>query len=525
MQSSVQWEHGVTPVTPPPRAVFDVSEPHKTTYDFDYLIPVYWRKIVPNETLTVKPSVWARLATLNHPIMDNCYHRWDAFWIPEKQIWTNARKHRGEQIDPGDSIDYTQPIMNATATTGYGELSLFDYFGLPTKKPDYEHNANPIRCYPQVWNFWYRDQNLQDSLTVDNGDGPDTTTDTNLQKRNKIFDGVTSGLIAPQKNNDGAITLPLGTSAPIHVPDANTISVYADDAASYRNLYDGTAGTNNISTDAGGVSSDQAYANLTDAASASVIAVRTALQMQKIVELDARIGSRLHEVIYGTFGIVLDNMESYMPEYLAGGRIDFDINSVPSTYDDGTNDTKGDLGAVSTAYGEGQSFTKTFTEWGYVLILASAHADITYQQGLHRFWSESTRYDSLYPQLQMVGDEPMYNIEIVCENPVTDTGSTGTPDNERVFNYRERYGYYKYGQKKITGLFRSNCTSSLEAWHLSEEFSAGVAFNSTFIQSNTPMDRAIKVPSEPHIIADWYFEARTALPMQLYSIPGLGTRL
>lgn len=528
---SLQWEHGVAPTEPTPRAIFTPNERHLTTMDFDDLCPIFWFFVNPNETYTITPKFFARLATPLHPIMDNAWLKWDWFWCPEKILWDNARKFRGEQINPGDSIAYTIPIKQATATTGYSEDSLEDWFGLPTKKPDYQHSAMLHRMYGSCWNHWYRDQNLQNSVTVDTGDGPDTTTNTSILKRNKAFDQFTSLLVAPQKNADGAIELPLGTSADIKYGTTISGTDRTDDwvVASHDSGGNGywNYGTSaGVNTGAMGNSTQHnIYADLGNATAANVIAVRQALQIQKIVELDARIGTRLHEVIYGTFGIVLDNMEAYMPTYLGGGSAALDVNGVPSTYDDGTNNTTGDLGGVGTIYGEGGGFTKTFTEWGYIMCMVSAVTDLTYQQGLSKYLSLSTRYDFLHPYLQSIGDDVVYNIELVTEDPTTDTGSTGTADNVRVFGYRERYGFYKYGQKKITGAFRSNHTATLESWHFAQEFSAGVAFNSAFIECNSPVDRTIKVASEPHLIMDAYASVKKASPMHLYSIPGIGGRL
>ena len=126
--------------------------------------------------------------------------------------------------------------------------------------------------------------------------------------------------------------------------------------------------------------------------------------------------------------------------------------------------------------------------------------------------------------MQNIGDDSILTKELYCQDPTTDTGATGTPDNERVFAYQERYAELKYKPSQITGLFRPNATSSLEAYHLSEEFTSTPEFDQTFIEQNTPVDRAIAVPAEPHLILDCYFNLQCARPMHLYSIPGMGNR-
>ena len=214
-QSVMQYDMSKAPTMDAPRANFNRSHGHKTTIDFDYIYPIYYDEVYPGDTFNMNPHIYARLATPIHPIMDNMFIDIHFFWVPMRQLWDNSRKFFGEQVDPGDSIDYSIPTIAATASSGYGELSLPDYFGLPTKVPDYTWNALYARAYVHIYNEWFRDQNLIDSVTMSTADGPDTTTDLTIQKRGKRFDYFTSGLVSPQKSVDGAVDLPLGTLAPV----------------------------------------------------------------------------------------------------------------------------------------------------------------------------------------------------------------------------------------------------------------------------------------------------------------------
>ena len=363
--------------------------------------------------------------------------------------------------------------------------------------------------------------------------GPDTTTDLTIQKRGKRFDYFTSGLVAPQKQVSGAVDLPLGTSAPV-TGIAKLTQTYGGAKSGYET--DGTNPTYTSSVYMDGVSGDAAfiaeegatgypniYADLTNATAATILQLRQSMAIQALLELDARAGTRYNEIVYSVFGVDMVDM-TYKPEFLGGGSTPIQVTQLASTYDDNTQNTKGQLGGFGTAYLDNGGFTKSFTEHGVVLGIVSARADLTYQQGLDRLMLRSTRYDYLYPILQNIGDQAVTTIELYTQDPTTDTGSTGTPDNDRVFNYQERYAELKYKRSMITGLFRSNCTASLEAWHLSEEFSSLPTFNQTFIEQNTPVDRAIVTASEPHLILDCYFNLQCARPMHTYSIPGMGAR-
>jgi hypothetical protein len=524
----MNYDMAIAPGIEIPRASFNRSHTMKTTMDMDTIYPVYWDEVYPNDTFSMNANAFGRIATLLYPLMDDIYIDMHFFFVPMRIIWDNARKFWGEQTNPGDSIAYTIPSMNATTTTGYSELSIFDYFDLPTKVPDYAHISLPLRAYNFIWNEWYRDQNLQNSVTVRTTDGSDVPGDFALLKRGKRHDYFTGGLVELQEGGTTQ-SLPLGTEAPIKIDDVFGTSgndgehfVIGDNAGSIT-----IGGHANVDTDDTSWNANaraNLYADLTNATASTILQLRQAASIQKVLELDARAGTRFPEMIYATYGVIFDDV-SYRPEFLGGSSSRANVHSVAQTSNDGTNGDVGDLAGFGTVTLENAGFTKSFTEPGYVIGLLSARAPLTYQQGLRREWNRSTRYDFLHPLFQNIGDQSTLVKEIYCQDPATDTGSTGTADNERVFNYQERYAELKYAQNKLTGLFRSNCTSSLEAWHLSEEYGSLPSFDSTFIQSNTPMDRAIAVSTEPHLIVDIYYNLQCARPMHMYSIPGMGTSL
>lgn len=528
MRSVMKYDMSQAPTLTAPRASFNRSHGLKTTIDFDYIYPIFWDEVYPGDTFNCRPTMFARLATPLYPVMDNAFLDYHFFYVPMRQLWTNSRKFFGEQVNPGDSIDYTIPVMAAPASTGYAELSLSDYFGLPTKVPDYTHVSLYHRAYAHIYNEWFRDQNLINSVTVDTDDGPDTYSDYTLQKRGKRYDYFTSCLASPQKSTDGAIDLPLGTTAPVtwdQVISANTFFGIADSGGTERTATAQSTGDLRISSGTGspGTPNAQLIADLTNATAATIIQLRTAMAQQALLELDARAGTRYNEIVYSVFGVSMVDM-TYKPEFLGGGSTTINVQQVPQTSNNGVNGSVGQLAGFGTAYLDDGGWTKSFTEHGVVIGVVSARADLTYQQGLDRIFKRSTRYDYLYPILQNIGDQAVTIDELYTQDPTQDTGSTGTPDNQRVFGYQERYAELKYKASKITGLLRSNCTSSLEAWHLSEEFTTLPGLDQTFIEQNTPVDRAIVTSTEPHLILDCYFNLQCARPMSMYSIPGMGAR-
>jgi len=527
------------PTMQAPRANFDRSHSGHTTIDFDYIYPIYFDEVNPGETFNMDMTLAGRLATPLHPLMSDMYLDTHFFFIPMRQLWDNSRKFFGEQIDPGDSIDYTIPKIAATATTGYGELSLPDYLTLPTKIPDYEWNALYARAYVHCYNEWFRDQNLIDTVTMSTADGPDTTTDLTIQKRGKRHDYFTSGLVAPQKNGDStsSVSLPLGTRAPITglgkanqtFSDTN-FSAYETQVNSSQTYAKSSELDSSTANEVFRIEEDPTkpgfpgiYADLTNATAATILQLREAEGIQRLLELDARAGTRYSEIVYSVFGTQFQDV-TYRPEFLGGGSTPIEISQVPQTSNDGTNGDVGALGAFGTVISRNNGFTKSFTEHGVLLGMVSARASIDYAQGLNRMFDRTTRYDYLYPVLQNIGDQATLTKEIYCQDPATDTGSTGTPDNERTFNYQERYAELKYKPSWVTGLFRPNATASLESWILTQEFTSLPTFDQTFIESDTPIIRAIATPAEPHLILDVHCNLQCARPMHMYSIPGMGAR-
>lgn len=512
MKSVMNHSFSQVPSADIPRSTFNRSHGCKTTFDAGYLIPIFVDEVVPGDTFNLHTSGFARIASpLQTPVMDNMFLETFYFYVPTRLLWNNFKKMMGEQADPGDSTDYQIPQVVSTAVTGYSEGSIFDYFGIPTKVPELSHSSLPFRAYNLIWNEWFRDQNLQNRAAYILNDGPDTPSQFAIKRRGKRHDYFTSCLPWPQKGSE--VSLPLGLTAPVNfdgVTGTDVVGVYSTADSTVVGLYDFLPnGANFIKTATG--TADGLYADLSSATASTINQLRQAFQIQKLYERDARGGTRYTELVRSHFGVVSPDARLQRPEYLGGGTAPINVSTVAQTSESGIT-AQGTLAAIGTSSFTGHGFVKSFTEHGYIIGLANVRADITYQQGLNRLFSRNDRFDFYWPALAQIGEQAVLNKEIYAQ---------GTAVDEDVFGYQERYAEMRYKPSTIHGLFRSNSTAPLDTWHLSPEFSSLPLLNSTFIEDNPPLDRVVAVPSQPHIIADFYHNLITARPMPLFGVPGM----
>ena len=522
-----------------PRSAFQRDNQLKTAIDAGWIYPIWVDEALPGDTVSLRTTSFGRLATPLFPVMENLFLEFFFFAVPCRLLWTNWAKFMGEQDKPGDSTDFTIPQVISNDQLGFVQGSLYDYMGLPTKITNLSVSALPMRAYNWVWNEWFRDQNLQDPVSFENGDGPDDPTIYQRKRRGKRHDYFTSSLPWAQKGE--AVQLPLSDAAPVSIQGDGTPTFgYQNDNNWVGAFQTKAGGASEANVDVRIVRSQTGtdvtdrdlywadpslvgVADLTQATAITVNQLRETIALQHMLEQDARGGTRLQETIQNFFGVDPGDARMQRPELLGLGRQMVQINPIAQTSEttEASTTPQGHLAAIGTTMGSGSGFMKSFTEHCILLGLVVLRADLNYQQGVDRHWLRKTRWDYYWPPFANLGEQEVFNAEIYAQGSGATDPETGRPWDELPFGYQERWSEYRYKRNHVTAEMRSNAGQSLDSWHLTQSFDALPKLNSDFIEENPPMQRILAVPSERHMILDVFFKQQHVRPIPVRSVPGL----
>lgn len=402
-----------------PRSRFTGSWTRKTAFDAGYLVPIMVEEVLPGDHLSYSVTAYVRMSTPLFPLFDNQRIDTFFFYVPARLLWANWPKFMGEQTDPDDSIEFTVPVMTGqVGGDAVGELA--DHFGIPVSgqidsAQAITYNALPFRAYNLIWNTWFRDQNLQDSVPFATTDGPDSFADYVLLQRAKAHDYFTSCLPWPQKFT--APTVPIAGLAPIlglgvRTSDSavsgaaltlqDTGGAYA--AGAWVGVYQSNLANHFLRADATGAGvPPEVYADLSDVTGVAINTLRQAWLVQSLLERDARGGTRYVELLRSHFGVTNPDFRLQRPEYIGGGSTPLTLTPVAQTAPtEGV--PVGALGAAGTSAGQ-HSASYAATEHGYIIGLINVRSELSYQQGLHKMWTRSTRFDFYWPSLAGLGEQ------------------------------------------------------------------------------------------------------------------------
>ena len=538
------------------RSRFNRNHSVKTTLNAGVLIPIDTTEVLPGDTIKTKLHSVIRMSTPIKPVMDNCFADIYHFFVPNRIIWENWEEFQGaNKSGPWvDTKEWTIPQTTAP-TGGWNKGTIADYFGIPTKTTNFSVNSLYFRGYCQIWNDWFRDENLQNFTYINKSEANTDGSNGNNYVTDAIGGGMplpvakphdyfTSALPEPQKGPD--VTIPLGQNAPVvgngDVLGLETISfgqgkvhgsLYQNTDATNKNiLFVNKYGTKNIFD---GIKQEQQtlvngnfgiteetgksgiIADLSGATAATINQLRQAFQLQKMFEKDARGGTRYVEILKNHFGVTSSDARLQRAEYLGGERVPITMTQVLQTSATNTESPQGNTAAYSLTINHNVSYTKSFEEHGIIYTLVCIRTNHSYQQGLNKKFSRKYRTDYYMPVFANLGEQPILNKEIYVQ---------GNEKDDEVFGYQEAWADYRYKPDIVTGEFRSNVAENggLDIWHYADYYSSLPTLGADFIKETTAnIDRTLAVQSSvsDQFIADFYFEETDTRPMPTYSIPGL----
>ena len=550
MDRNTEQAYGVLDTIEAPRSTWERHFTHKTSLNAGYLVPFYVNPdIIPGTTIKNQTSIVIRMSTPLVPVMDNLYL--DTFWFKCSKFWywEHFRAMLGENKLGAwaQEIEYSEPKITTKSERPITVKDLACYMAVPPEIPNLKFNKMLINAYIDIWNNWFRDQNLEAPIEFD-------TTDANLEVDGtintgcgllpvaKFHDYFTSCLPEPQKGN--AISTPLGITAPVYGTNnaivlnnntSNTGSLAISNDSSYslyvaKNIANNNPGNTSSQYPEGwkgdslvGFAKKEnlpknyefAYADLTAATAATINALRLAFATQRILEKDARFGTRYREILKGHFGVTASDEALLVPEYLGGKRIPINIETV--LQNSSTNETSplGETGAFSVTADINNDFTKSFSKDDILIGLMCIRADHTYQQGLPRYHTRTRRLDRYWPSLAHIGNQPVYNYEIYAQGNST--------DNE-VFGYKEAWQEYLYHNNRISGEMMSQYKQSLDIWHYGDDYSSLPVLSANWIHEPQEfIDRTLAVQSSTsdQFWADIVVNQIVTAPIPINRVPGL----
>lgn len=551
-----------------PRSKMTMRHSHKTTYNTGRLIPIYWREVLPGSTVKMEMAEITRMQTPIFPIMDNAFQDTMFFFIPNRLLWTHWEEFMGENksgyweqpIDyevPQIKFNSDQTVLTTTPPSWIKGSkwykycvqagSLADYLGIPISdanlttpfaRGEFEANALPFRAFYQVYNDWWKDENLMNPLEYDKGDSTVTSeiagTDPEAEwciipppLVAKFHDYYTSALPQPQKHDD--VLLPLGQSAPIIGAEPKNVISGATAATNLygkeldithnaslglSNLYDDSDTTNNM----GSPKALKLVADLSSAIGSSINSIRQAFAVQRYYEKQARGGSRYIEQLHTMFGVISPDARLQRSEYLGGCRKAINIDQVVQTSATDSVTPQGNTAAYSLTTQNEELFTKSFVEHGILLGVQCIRVEHSYQDGLFKMWNRKNIFDYYNPTFANIGDQPIYNKEIWL------AGNVSGSKDEEAFGYQEAWAEYRYMNSRVSGEMRSKYHQTLDAWHFGDNYSGLPSLSWLWLEENpSAINRNIAVSSSlsDQWLSDIFFKETWTQPMPTYSIPGL----
>lgn len=469
------------------RSTFDMSHINSTSMKMGYIVPVMYQECLPGDTWQFDSKFFVRVAPLVAPVMHRVWIDSFTFFVPWRILWDNWEDFiTGGEDGMNASVP---PTISIKPTVG----TLADYLGLPLSANAISVSALPFRAYAMVWNYFFRDQRLQEELPISFADGPDTTTSTVLQSAAWQKDYFTTA--SPEPQLGPGVTLPIGEAAPL-VPNGSDSSprFVIGGNTNPRQLFSaaGASGLVNTSVVVGGSDAVSPIgvltwgdpglvADLKGVTGVDINQLREAMALQRWQEKRMLFGARYEDLLH-FWGLRTQDARLQHPEFIASKHGTLQFSEVLQTSADANNAGVGDL------YGHGIGAMRTGRhryycwEHGLMMSFLIVRPQAVYTQGIERFWTRQTRYDYWNPEFQHIGQQEVYQKEVYAD---------GTEADNKVFGYQNRYDEYRRGKNHVTGEFRT----TLDYWNMARKFENAPSLNAEFITCN-PTDRIYQLSAD-----------------------------
>lgn len=487
------------------RNLYSLSHKVNISCDQGQLIPLACLEVLPGDIFRHGTSLLIRLAPMLAPVFSQINVTVFQVYVPNRLLWAGFE----DFITGGEDGDDSTAHPYIEFPSGVAVNSLGDYLGVTPGVNNVGGagvgvSALPFRAYARFFNDWLRDQDLDTELVVSTGNGADTTTSTALQNIRWAKDYFTQA--RPFEQKGPAVTIPVGTSAPVKGIGINTNSFGSGSGtgmkesdlttqtyASYVPAHGGNVyvrGQNSAGTNYPNI-----YADLSAVTGIPVTELRLANALQRFMELSGHRGSRYVEYLLSRFGVRSSDARLQRSELLSQSHAVVQVSEVLATAE-GTNTDVGDLKGHGIGAMRGNRYMRMFEEHGLVLTLMAVQPKTFYPQGLHKMWNRRDKYDYFQIETQHIGDQEILNKEIYAA-AATPGGTFGwTPRNEE---YRTMFN-------RIAGEFR---TTDLDFWHQGRIFASEPALNAAFVTAD-PTERIFAVASKDvlYVTANHSIQAR-----------------
>lgn len=551
----------------PGLTAFNLSHNHLFDCNFGQLIPVSCIETLPGDVFDLNADVVGRLTSaLKSPILSQMDIILEAFYCPTRLLMgrdanfpTPAGEVNFEEFLSGGkdgshigSNSYylpniappSLPAESSSPSLTFKTGGIGDYLGIQTNSSFHAGNlplAFPWRAYRWIWNEFYRDENLMDEIQVcsylGTGVGDDSTV-IPLDEYDKILyrcwrkDYFTSALPFQQRGTSPA--LPISGVLPVNFTNfaldnlnlngftfqpagGNFVDSTVSSDGTLRSPASGTLfkiSSNSVKTDAS--------VNLDNAATFDVNQIRTAFQVQKWLERNARGGVRYTEYLRSHFGIAPNDARLQRPQFIGSTRSPWLVNEVLQTSETNSSVTpQGNQAGQAINLSRSNLGKFRSYEYGYILILCSVVPKALYQQGIPRWLSRKTNLDFYTPEFAHLSEQAVKNKEIFYS-------SSDYAINDGTFGFQPIWNEYRFIPSRVSGHMKTGSTGySFDYWHFGRYFADKPSLDADFLKiGSTPSSRqelmrVFAVQDENPFIINIGFNIKALRPMPYLSEPGL----